>query len=81
MREQPEGLLEEAVVVAVAAVHRPRAAARLPDPVLLGRHLAELAEDLLAGAAPLGQLTVDAEALGIGIGIEHVAHQGTALLY
>src|SRR5919108_5663553 len=72
--EEAQSLLEEGVVVAVAAVHRPGAASRLPDPVLLGRHLAELAQDLLAGAAAFGQFPVDAEPLGVGIEVEQVAH-------
>ena len=74
VREQAEGLVQERVVVAVAAVHGPGALAVLPDRVLLGGHLAQLAEDLLAGAAAVGELAVDAVALGVGIEVEEVAH-------
>ena len=46
--EEPEGLVHEAVVVVVPAVHGARALARLPEGVLLVGHGAELGEDLLA---------------------------------
>ena len=78
VREQPERLVHEVVVVVVAAVHRPGALAGLPDLVLLGRHLAQLGEDLLAGAALLGQRAVDAEPLGVGIEVEEVTHRVAA---
>ena len=61
-------------MVVVAAVHRPRALAVLPDLVLLGGHLAQFAEDLLAGTAAGGELAIDAVALGVGIEVEEVAH-------
>ena len=53
--EQPEGLVHEAVVVVVAAVHGARALAGLPEGVLLGRHGVQLGEHLLAAQAVLGQ--------------------------
>ena len=64
--EEPERLVEEVVVLVVAAVHRARALAGLPERVLLLRHVAQLLEDLVAGPALLGQRAVDAEPLGVG---------------
>ena len=51
--EEPEGLGEEAVMVVVAAVHRPRALSGLPEGVLLLGHRAQFAQDLLARASLL----------------------------
>ena len=70
--EQAEGLGHEPVVVVVAAVHRARALARLPEGVLLGRHGAQLRQHLLPAHALVGQLAVDGEAVGVGV----VAHDG-----
>ncbi len=69
--EQPERLVEEVVVLVVAAVHRPGALAGLPERVLLLRHHPQLLEHLLAGPAVLGERAVDAEALGVGEAIAH----------
>jgi hypothetical protein len=74
MCEQPERLLEEGVMVAIAAVHRPGAAAALPDSVLLGGHRPQLGEDLLPGAAVVGQRPVHPETLGVRIAVEEFAH-------
>ncbi len=66
--EQTEGLVEEAVVVVVPAVHRPRAAAPFPGRVLLHRHGVELLEDRVARRAPFGEVPVDGEPAGVGEG-------------
>ncbi len=63
MREQPEGLVEEVVVVVIAAVHRPRALPGLPEGVLFLCHHPQFAEDLFPAAAFFGEPTVDVEAV------------------
>ena len=55
MGEQPEGVVQEVVVVVVAAVHRPGALPCLPERVLLLRHHLQLAEDLLVAPSRLGE--------------------------
>ena len=59
--EQPEGLVHERVVLVVAAVHRAGALAALPGLVLLLGHRGQLGEELLRGAALLGEGAVDGE--------------------
>ena len=71
MREEAEGLVQEAVVVVVAAVHGARALPGLPEGVLLLGHRVQLGEDVLARAAVLGQRAVDGEPVGVG----EVAHR------
>ena len=53
--KSPKALVQEVVVVVVAAVHRPRALPGLPEGVLLLRHHLQLAEDLLAARPPSGR--------------------------
>ena len=54
VREEPEGLVHEAVVIVVAAVHGARALAGLPERVLLGRHRVELGQHVSSAHALLG---------------------------
>ena len=61
--EATEGLGHEPVVLVVAAVHRARALAGLPEGVFLLGHGGELGEDLLAGPSRFGQRAVDGEAI------------------
>ena len=74
--EQSERLVEEVVVVVVAAVHRARALARLPGGVLVGRHGPEDPEDLVTGQALLGQGVVDRDAVGVGDGAHGTTPRG-----
>src|SRR3984957_6381230 len=74
VREQAEGLVHEVVVVVVAAVHRSRALAGLPERVFLRGHRAELGQDLFPARAPLRERSVDGEAVGVGV----VAHRVVA---
>ena len=67
VREQPERLVHERVVLVVAAVHRPGALARLPERVLLLGHGLELGEEILPGAATLGERVVDGEAVFVRV--------------
>ena len=53
--EEPERLVHEVVVLVVAAVHRARALAGLPEGVLLLGHGLQLGEDLVARAARRGE--------------------------
>ena len=55
MGEQAEGLVHEAVVVVVAAVHGARDLAALPEDVLLLGHGVQLGQHLVAAQADLGQ--------------------------
>ena len=71
MGEKAERLVHEVVVVVVAAVHRARALARLPEGVLLRRHGAELGEHLVPAHALGREHAVDGEAVGVGV----VAHR------
>ena len=75
VREQPEGLGQEVVVVVVAAVHGPGALPGLPEGVLLLRHGGQLGEDVVAGAAVLGQRAVHREAVLVRV----VAHRAFSL--
>ena len=66
--EHAEGLVHEAVVLVVPAVHGARALARFPGGVLLGGHGPERVEDLGAGSSLLGKATVHGEAAIVGEG-------------
>ena len=61
--EQAERLVHEVVVLVVAAVHRARALAGLPERVLLLGHRLQLGEDLGAGRPRGGKGAVDREAV------------------
>src|SRR5260370_29162723 len=62
--EPPEGLGQEPVVLVIAAVHRPRALARLPERVLFARDRRQLSQHLLAWPAALGERAVDCKTPG-----------------
>ena len=71
MREEPERVVHEVVVLVIAAIHRARALAGFPERILFGSHRAEFGEDLLAGKTNLGEISVDLETVCVG-----VAHEG-----
>src|SRR5690606_25936977 len=71
VRVQREHLVQEVVVVVVAAVHRPGDLAALPRTVLLRGHLGELAADLGPVEALGGQPVEHAVALGVGVQRTH----------
>ena len=62
VRIQCERLVEELVVLHIAAVHRSRALAGLPERIFLFRHLAQLVENRLAWPPGLRQPLIDGEA-------------------
>jgi hypothetical protein len=85
VRVQGAHFVQERVVLRVAAVHRPRALAGLPEAVFLLRDLSELAQDLLPGPPLLGERVDHAAALCVGVEIAHralliVCHGRTSLL-
>ena len=63
--EHPERLAEEVVVIVVAAVHRPRDLAGLPEGVLLLRHRPHLGEHVVARPAAVRERAVDGEPVGV----------------
>lgn len=77
MRILREGLGEELIVLVVTAVHRAGHPSGLPERVLLGGHLGELGEDLLARAALLAKGAMHRVAIGIRV----IGHRGSSVVY
>jgi hypothetical protein len=72
MCEPPERLGHELVMLVVAAVHRPRALACLPESVLLGSDGGQLGQHVFARPPPLRQRPADSEASRIGISVHNI---------
>jgi hypothetical protein len=71
VREHPQRLVHEGVVVVVAAVHGAGAAPGLPVLILFARHLAQFVED----RAPVSSLGRQAAHDGVPLGVRVVAHR------
>ena len=73
VRVQCERLVEKLVVLHVAAVHRSRAFAGLPERIFLFRHLAQLVEHHLARLTGLRQPLIDGEAPRVRVNLSQRA--------
>ena len=78
MREERERLVQEVVVIVVAAVHGSRTPARLPRRILLSCHRPQHGKYLVARHPVVGERPVYGHAIGIGKGAHGVTPRSSA---